>query len=97
MLATRADNEVLAFCFGQSENGFALGTFAIDMSFSVFEFVFTQGKESTELFVFPAPFSDVSGEHAVEDEKGKGEGDKRYYQIKNNGFNEDGQDRMNKN
>ena len=72
--ATGTDHEMLSLCLGQSEDRAALGTFAVNVSFSVLELVLFQSEKAAEFFVFPSPFLHVSGEHTEKDENEKGYG-----------------------
>ena len=51
---------MLAFSLWQSEDCFAAWAFAVDVSFSVTEFISSELKEIAEFFIFRASFGDIS-------------------------------------
>ena len=69
-----ADYGVFPFSFGQAKGCAARGAFAVDVSFSILEFIFSQTEKSAESSVFLAPFFDIARKHTVEDSNCKGNG-----------------------
>ena len=68
MLASGADDVVLALCLGQAQDGTAGGALAVNMRFSVPKTVAPQAEKSAEALVFSPPLRDVAREHACEDD-----------------------------
>ena len=58
-LATGANHRVLALGARQSEDCLAFGAFAVNVSFSVLEFVFAELEEAAEFFVFTASLDKI--------------------------------------
>ena len=63
VFTARADDSMLAFGFWQSQDGFAVRTFFIDMRFSITEFIAAKLKETAESVVFTSALSDITREH----------------------------------
>ncbi len=59
VFASRTYHGVLTLCTGQTEHGTALGALAVNMCFSVSEFVSPQLKKAAEFFIFFAPFLNI--------------------------------------
>ncbi len=60
-----AADAMLAFSLGQSEDCFALRAFAVDVSFSVTELIFSELEEIAELFVLGSPFCDITRHRSI--------------------------------
>ena len=62
--AARAYDRVLSLCARQTKYGFALGTFAVNVSFSVTVHISAELEKSAELLVFCSALCDISRKHS---------------------------------
>ena len=70
-----ADHDMFALRARETKHGLAFFTFAIDVSLSVSEFIFTKLKEVAEDLVFVPSFCDILREHSIKH--------KEYHQNRN--------------
>ena len=55
---------MLSLCLGQTENGLAVGAFAIYVGFSITEFVLAKPEKTAEGFVFFSSCRNIAREHS---------------------------------